>query len=871
MTLLHGFDFSSDQDWNWDTTNTTGSNVTIQNSFLRQTFTGSFSYDADSNVSGTVTASSYYQYDILTYTVTGLAARAAQVQNFAATAGDTQATNAYILAGHDSLVGSPEVDNLRGYDGNDSITGNAGDDVIDGGAGTDVAIFAGNFAAATIVYAAGTSSFTVSTAGGGTDTVSNVETFSFADQDVAAATVIAGGSTPPSPPSEPVAESVPLLVSASGTGTAGNCSADNAVTVAMGATEVLAMSKNGRYVVFDNAADNLVAGDGAQSVDTYLKDMATGEIKFVVTAAGGERSSYFFTYTEVAATREMVFPRTQAASVNGYATDFSISDDGRYVAFATYANDLVDVTYFGYDISSGDVNHNLDIYRKDMQTGAISLVSSNANGLSKNYQAPSVDYQIGIAASADPEISADGSRIIFSSVQALTNAGATWFPVVYVKDVAGGAVTAVSTDAAGNVLEGASDRGMLSADGRYAVFANTANSITDVSDLYRKDLQTGALVRVAADIAANPVDVSADGRYVAFATALALDAGDRNNAIDVYRADLQTGVTQRVSVGADGTESAQACWFPSMSDDGRYVVFNSQAEDLLPPSGSLLSLAGDVFVKDMQTGELKSATDFSADMLAHGDWGVISNDGSYIAFVGYYDPTHTAHDEQVFRVANPFLASTTVDSGTTIPAGTPAVQTYHWKSHAVLAGVSLDGSHTTGSDGRAGFVGATGTLALAPALAADATAASAVNLQDAIAILKMIVGLDVNGAGKSLSPYQALAADFDGSGGVNLTDAIGVLKHVVGLTAPTPAWLFVDEVDTTMAARTSLSPGSVASSLTASVADATGAGLVGILRGDVDGSWAAPAGSPSLDVAHFQALVTSHAELNLGQWGIYQT
>jgi len=72
-----------------------------------------------------------------------------------------------------------------------------------------------------------------------------------------------------------------------------------------------------------------------------------------------------------------------------------------------------------------------------------------------------------------------------------------------------------------------------------------------------------------------------------------------------------------------------------------------------------------------------------------------------------------------------------------------------------------------------------------------------------------------------------------------------------------------------MAARTSLSPGSVASSLTASVADATGAGLVGILRGDVDGSWAAPAGSPSLDVAHFQALVTSHAELNLGMWGIY--
>ena len=70
----------------------------------------------------------------------------------------------------------------------------------------------------------------------------------------------------------------------------------------------------------------------------------------------------------------------------------------------------------------------------------------------------------------------------------------------------------------------------------------------------------------------------------------------------------------------------------------------------------------------------------------------------------------------------------------------------------------------------------------------------------------MIVGLEVNGTGKALSPYQALAADYDGNGLVQLTDAIGVLKHVVGLTAPDPAWRFVNELDTTVPGKANLRP-----------------------------------------------------------------
>ena len=155
---------------------------------------------------------------------------------------------------------------------------------------------------------------------------------------------------------------------------------------------------------------------------------------------------------------------------------------------------------------------------------------------------------------------------------------------------------------------------------------------------------------------------------------------------------------------------------------------------------------------------------------------------------------------------------------------------------------------------------------------AEATATSAaVNLQDAIAILKMIVGLEVNGTGKALSPYQALAADYDGNGLVQLTDAIGVLKHVVGLTAPDPTWRFVNELDATVPSKTTLSPGVAQTSITASLSASSPVkvGLVGYLTGDVDGSYAL-GGSSSLTKTYFDALVAAHpTELSLAQFGVY--
>ena len=209
--------------------------------------------------------------------------------------------------------------------------------------------------------------------------------------------------------------------------------------------------------------------------------------------------------------------------------------------------------------------------------------------------------------------------------------------------------------------------------------------------------------------------------------------------------------------------------------------------------------------------------------------------------------------------------------------------TYSWNAHTLLSGISLstDGhSGSTGAGGAAGFTAVVGTsmaLTAGRAVPAAETAATdqAVNLQDAIAILKMIVGLDVNGAGKALSPYQAYAADYDGSGKIELSDAIGVLKHVVGLDAPTPQWLFFNEIDLTVPGKANLLPGSVPGlSADLSGSGAIHVGLVGVLRGDVDGSYAGAAGALDLDTDathanYFTLLLAAHNELSPSQFGVY--
>jgi len=204
------------------------------------------------------------------------------------------------------------------------------------------------------------------------------------------------------------------------------------------------------------------------------------------------------------------------------------------------------------------------------------------------------------------------------------------------------------------------------------------------------------------------------------------------------------------------------------------------------------------------------------------------------------------------------------------------VSAYSWRAHSMLEAVSIAGpaltrSVETDAQGSAKLGGlAAGHLALTVSRAIPAAEAlatdQAVNLQDAIAILKMIVGLEVNGSGNPLSPYQAYAADYDGNGRVELSDAIAVLKHVVGLDAPKPAWLFFNQLDPAVPSLASLNPGAVpALGADLSAAAMSQVGLVGVLRGDVDGSYAGAKGALGLD----WLLRDDFQSLGLPQFGVY--
>jgi hypothetical protein len=214
--------------------------------------------------------------------------------------------------------------------------------------------------------------------------------------------------------------------------------------------------------------------------------------------------------------------------------------------------------------------------------------------------------------------------------------------------------------------------------------------------------------------------------------------------------------------------------------------------------------------------------------------------------------------------------------------GSADLLAYTWKAHSLLDSVSVGSSSTQdvltdnrGAAGLTGISGATLSLTASRTVATEsAITDAAVNLQDAIAILKMIVGLDVNGAGKLLSPYQAYAADFDGNGKVELSDAINVLKHVVGLTSPDPQWLFFNEnvvpLDVTRGAN--LNPGNPpAISVDSSAVGQLHVGLVGVLRGDVDGSFGGAPGSLNLDLLQPSYIhdLALQPGLNLSQFGVY--
>lgn len=289
------------------------------------------------------------------------------------------------------------------------------------------------------------------------------------------------------------------------------------------------------------------------------------------------------------------------------------------------------------NLVAGDTNGRLDVFVHDRGTGTTSRASVDSSGVESS------------ADSLSPSLSFDGTRVVFaSSSDDLTAGDGNGTFDVFLHDRPTGVTTRVSVDSSGAEANGASLAPRISADGLVIAFHSSATNLvaTDVNfrtDVFVHDLATGMTEMASVDSAgvqgnfqSTASSISADGRFVAFdSDATNLVAADSNFRTDVFVRDRLTGTTERVSVASDGTEGNGQSGFvdpPAISGDGRFVAFASGASNLVPGDGNNFV---DMFLHDRASGEttrVSVASDGSEGNAPAAHWPSVSSDGSVVIF-----------------------------------------------------------------------------------------------------------------------------------------------------------------------------------------------------------------------------------------------
>jgi Tol biopolymer transport system component len=368
-----------------------------------------------------------------------------------------------------------------------------------------------------------------------------------------------------------------------------------------------AISGNGGYVAFASRAQNLSpeAKNGKRQI--FVKDTKTGAVTLVSRADG---------------------PGGVAADGDSYAP--SISADGRYVAFASAAENLS-----GEDSAPGD------IFVRDLLVGTTTLVSraSGAAGAA------------GDSNSYDPSISADGRHVAFVSYanNLAADDAKTVQTDIFVRDLDANVTELVSraSCAAGAAGADYSFEPSISGDGGAVAFSSRALLVgEDVDeesfpqDVFVRDRGTATTILVSrksggggapSEVESDEPAISADGLHVAFASSAKL-TGEKYFDPRVFVRDLTTETVKLVSVGDEG-KAGDAKRRPAISADGRYVAFQTRGDKVSPVDADGRV---DVFVRDMAKGLTVTVSRASGALGVPADGpsaeGSVSADGSHVAF-----------------------------------------------------------------------------------------------------------------------------------------------------------------------------------------------------------------------------------------------
>lgn len=428
-------------------------------------------------------------------------------------------------------------------------------------------------------------------------------------------------------------------------------------------------SADGRYLVFTSSAADLVANDRNGVEDVFVRDLHTGVTVLVSVDRSGTGSGNGASLTPVISAdgryvafasqasnlvdgdtngqsdifvRDLVAGTTQlvshahggTGSANGASHQPAMSADGRWIAFESNATNLL-----APEMASVDVNGGMaDVFVFDRQTGTIQPVSIRTDGA-----------RTGEYSSTDPVITPDGRFVLFQSRSPTLVSPPASAPglaysdkLLYLRDLSARTTTLLlNPEGKPYIVSGADSRPVVVSADSSTLAVATRLPAAGVA-VHRLDGQWVAQVINAASPA-----LSGDGSLLAYATPYQNDPSGGQ----VFLRHLSDGATRLVSVSLDGVNPGNGrSSQPVLSADGRYVVFQSQSSDLVPRDPNECS---DVFVRDLAASRTLLLSGLPSGAAPHRGAAspVLAPDGRTVAFLSWTDelaPGDRNHAGDVF-------------------------------------------------------------------------------------------------------------------------------------------------------------------------------------------------------------------------------
>jgi Tol biopolymer transport system component len=386
------------------------------------------------------------------------------------------------------------------------------------------------------------------------------------------------------------------------------------------------------------------AGAQADGDSAWSRPAVSGDGRYVAFASdaddlvAGDTNGVADVFVHEVATGVTVRVSVDSAGVQGNRDSFSpsLSESGRFVAFTSLANNLI----------ASDTHGLADVFVHDRDPDGNGIFDEG-NGVTFRVSIRGAGLEAN-GASGNPSISANGLLVAFdSSATNLVASDSNNVKDVFLRDWLNQKTTRMSVDSLGVQGNDQSFSPSISRDGGAVGFTSSATNLVAgdgnfQDDVFVRVLAAGTTEIVSVGPLGNPGDnwsagasLSNDGQFVAFYSwADDLVGGDLNNQGDVFLRDRALGTTERVSVDSAGAEADGYSLLPAVSADGMVVAFESGAGNLVANDGNGLD---DVFVRDRAAGTTAAASMNCLGAIgdAYSASPSIASDGRFTAFASY--------------------------------------------------------------------------------------------------------------------------------------------------------------------------------------------------------------------------------------------